>query len=269
MEMPNAFFFSIDNAFFWSFCLFLGACLGSFCHLAAERIVEGKSFVLGRSTCPLCGHTLRWLDILPVVNFFLLKGRCHFCRGAINPAYPFVEICYAVVTLLIGMQWGMTVNALMVLVFFSLLFILSEIDLQVMGMPRSLLLATLFSGALCGYKVFHVPPDSMLMGGMSAALLFWGVGRIGRCRLTEEMKQAGIEAIGWGDIWLAGILGVTFGLQPVFGIIGVACILGAWAGFMGMLTKRAPKSDKLVLPFGPFLGAGVFIWLFITSLANR
>jgi leader peptidase (prepilin peptidase) / N-methyltransferase len=78
------------------FAFAFGACAGSFLNVLVWRLPTGQSVVTPPSRCPKCGHRLRWFENLPVVGWFLLKGRCSACRAPISAQYPAVEILVAV-----------------------------------------------------------------------------------------------------------------------------------------------------------------------------
>ncbi len=73
------------------FTTLVGACVGSFLNVVAYRIPEGISLVLPRSACPKCKHLLAWFDNVPVLGWFLLKGKCRHCQAPISKRYPTVE----------------------------------------------------------------------------------------------------------------------------------------------------------------------------------
>ena len=82
-----------------AFLVVLGANLGSFLNVVVYRLPRGESVVHGGSHCPACGASIRWFDNLPILGWFVLKGRCRDCRAPIAAGYPLVE---AVSALLIG-----------------------------------------------------------------------------------------------------------------------------------------------------------------------
>jgi leader peptidase (prepilin peptidase)/N-methyltransferase len=73
----------------WLFAL--GAVVGSFLNVVVYRLPAGKSIVHPGSSCPACGHLIRWYDNVPIVSWFMLGGRCRDCRAKISPRYPLVE----------------------------------------------------------------------------------------------------------------------------------------------------------------------------------
>jgi prepilin signal peptidase PulO-like enzyme (type II secretory pathway) len=78
----------------WLFAL--GAVVGSFLNVVVYRLPAGKSIVYPGSSCPACGHLIRWYDNVPIVSWFVLGGRCRDCLAKISPRYPLVEFATAV-----------------------------------------------------------------------------------------------------------------------------------------------------------------------------
>lgn len=79
-----------------AFAFAFGACAGSFLNVLVWRLPTGQSVVTPPSRCPKCGHRLRWHENLPVIGWFILKGRCRACRVPISAQYPAIEILVAV-----------------------------------------------------------------------------------------------------------------------------------------------------------------------------
>ncbi|MCK9574093.1 MAG: prepilin peptidase, partial [Candidatus Omnitrophica bacterium] len=77
----------------------LGGCVGSFLNVCIHRLPKDMSIVGPRSFCPHCKHPIRWYDNIPILSYFILKGKCRDCKAAISLRYPFVEIITAVVFL--------------------------------------------------------------------------------------------------------------------------------------------------------------------------
>ena len=89
-------------------CFVLGLAIGSFLNVVIYRLPRGESVVTPGSRCPGCGTPIRAWDKLPVLSFFLLRGRCRNCAAVISPLYPFVEVTTAVLFLVIGLFGGLT-----------------------------------------------------------------------------------------------------------------------------------------------------------------
>src|SRR5580658_10217006 len=74
----------------WLFAV--GAAVGSFLNVVVYRLPAGKSLVYPGSSCPVCGHPIRWYHNIPLVSWLLLRGRCHDCGTGISSRYPLVEL---------------------------------------------------------------------------------------------------------------------------------------------------------------------------------
>ena len=75
----------------------LGAVTGSFLNVCILRIPENQNFVTGRSHCPACGHVLAFYDMVPVLSWLLLKGRCRYCSAPVSIQYPAVELLLSLI----------------------------------------------------------------------------------------------------------------------------------------------------------------------------
>ncbi len=84
----------------------LGASVGSFLNVVIYRVPAGKSLAHPGSHCPRCKHPIRWYDNVPVLSWFVLRGRCRDCRSPISMRYPAVEAITAALFLVIGMVEG-------------------------------------------------------------------------------------------------------------------------------------------------------------------
>src|SRR4051812_43059867 len=81
------------------FIFILGAAVGSFLNVLSDRLPEDRS-IMGRSHCEKCKHTLAWYDLLPILSFFLLRGKCRYCHIKLSFYYPSVEIVTGLVFVL-------------------------------------------------------------------------------------------------------------------------------------------------------------------------
>lgn len=72
--------------------LFLGVILGSFINAWVWRVENNLSVAKGRSMCPYCKHTLAWYDLIPVLSYLILRGKCRYCKTKISSQYPTIEL---------------------------------------------------------------------------------------------------------------------------------------------------------------------------------
>ena len=169
----------------------LGAAFGSFLNCAAWRIARGESFWTGRSRCPACGHTLGAPDLVPVLSWLVLRGRCRHCAARIPVRYLLVELFFAAVTVACLLRCDLTMLCLRNWVFLGCLFLLTLTDLDAMIIPDGCHIVALLAWL--------------------AALPFVGMGR---------------DTMGGGDIKLMAVVGLYLGpIGALFALV-LACVIG-------------------------------------------
>ncbi len=88
-----------------AFLFALGAIVGSFLNVLVYRLPLGKGIVTPPSACPHCDTKLRWKDNIPILGWFLLRGRCRYCKSRISPEYFIVELFVALLFAYVGAAW--------------------------------------------------------------------------------------------------------------------------------------------------------------------
>ena len=121
------------------FVFIIGLILGSFFNVLGDRLPQGKS-ILGRSSCDSCHHILSWMDLIPVISFLLLRGKCRYCHKNFSVQYPFSEIGTGVLFLLIFFKFQDNIfidpiNFILNLFFASILIIIFLSDLKYRIIP--------------------------------------------------------------------------------------------------------------------------------------
>ncbi|MFN3179723.1 MAG: prepilin peptidase, partial [Thermus sp.] len=117
------------------FSLLLGLVVGSFLNVVIHRLPKGESIVFPPSHCPACGHRLAPKDLVPVLSYLALRGRCRYCSSPISPRYPLVEALTGGLFLLASLSYPPSLEALLVFAFLSFLVALSFIDLDTYELP--------------------------------------------------------------------------------------------------------------------------------------
>src|ERR1035438_134051 len=128
--------------------LLLGLALGSFTNAYVWRLnIDGKkgkysklSVWHGRSMCPNCHHTLSGLDLIPVVSWIMLKGKCRYCKKPISPQYPLVEAVTAFLFIFSYIYWPYSFTTQGVVLFiFWLIFLLGFMVLTIIDLRSRIL----------------------------------------------------------------------------------------------------------------------------------
>lgn len=248
----------------------LGAAIGSFLNVVIYRLHSGRTLA-GRSACLSCARCLPWYDLLPVISFIAMRGKCRACRGRISWQYPLVESLTAVVFFL------------SVLVFLqSPIGLLTVLQLSFRLVVWPILIVILF------YDLRHkIIPDGFVFCFVGLALLYQVVAALvigfDRFFISDILSGPLLfmfffllwffskgRWMGFGDAKLA--LGMGFWLGLGGGIS--ATVFGFWSGALvgilliaffslharrtrlnGGLKKVTMKSE---VPFAPYLIAGVF-----------
>jgi prepilin signal peptidase PulO-like enzyme (type II secretory pathway) len=234
----------VDIPFFFIIFL-LGAVMGSFGNVVILRGIQGKS-VRGRSQCPYCGKILGPLELIPVVSFFIQGGKCAECKHSLSWQYPLVEMASAIL--------------------FTLTFyILPYAQAGPMSIALWLLLLLCVTDARTGYV-----PDALSIPFLLASLLYavflpvypWAPIAIGVGFFGLQWVVSKGTWIGTGDIIIAAGMGALAGdTENMILALFAAYIIGA--AFAIVLLIRKKKHMQSQLPFGPFLGIGTLVAVFL------
>lgn len=231
----------------------LGAVMGSFLNCAAWRTVHKEPIRRGRSHCALCGHVLSGKDLIPLVSWLGLRGKCRYCGKPISPRYPLAELAGALLYVSVLLRFDLSWECLRMLYLLSWLLYGALVDWEDFWIPDRVPLA----GALGFF------PLALLSGGwalvlrglIGAAALFLPVLLI--VLVMEKILKT--EAMGGGDLKLLALLGLYFGWQQGLFLVLVSCILGlVLQAAAGRLKKRTQT------PFGPALSLAAWV----TALAG-
>ena len=222
--------------------LIYGLVLGSFYNVVGLRVPEGKSIVAPRSSCPKCGHQLRASELIPVVSYFIQRGKCRQCKVGISPVYPFFELLtgmlFAVAYLLIGWS-GELVIALTLI---SLFIIITVSDLAYMVIPDKVLLV--FAGIFIVERIFLPlsPWWDSIAGAVAGFMILLFIALISK------------GGMGGGDIKLFALIGFAIGFKTMLLSFFFATFYGAFFGIGAMLLGFVKR--KQAIPFGPFIALG-------------
>lgn len=117
----------------------IGTVLGSFYTLAIYRIPLNQDITHERSYCPKCNHKLNFIDLIPILSYVFLRGKCRYCGDKIRPRYLILEISSGILFMLyilslrldyFNLQTGDLVNILFGMIYLSVLAITAGIDLE-------------------------------------------------------------------------------------------------------------------------------------------
>lgn len=234
-----------------------GALIGSFLNVVIWRVPQGLSVVRPPSACPSCGHELAWYDNIPIASYLVLRGRCRSCGARISARYPLVEAGTAIAfALVVGAAYAGVVPAAMLpaLLYWAAVSIaLALIDLDHHRLPNAIVLPSYIVTAALLLL-------ASVLTGDYGKLVSAAIGLIALGGLYWVLAVAYPGGMGFGDVKLAGVLGMLLGwLGWAHLIVGgfSAFLLGGLFGLMLLAARRATRKSRV--PFGPFMLAGAWV----------
>jgi leader peptidase (prepilin peptidase)/N-methyltransferase len=223
-----------------------GLALGSFLNVVAARVPLRRSIVRPASACMSCDQEIRPLDNIPLVSYFVLRGRCRNCRSRIPFIYPAVELVTALLLAGCVLAFGLTAEAAVAAFFCAVLVAVSVIDLEHRIIPNRIVLpATVV--VLVANTVRDLSPE-------------WTIAALAASGFLFAAALAYPAGMGMGDVKLALLMGAALG-TPV-SVALMAGMLAAMIPGLALIARHGAKARKMGIPFGPFLALGSVVALF-------
>lgn len=253
------------DSFLLAYIFIIGLMVGSFLNVVIFRLATDDKIVNARSKCLACGHGLAWRDLLPVLSFMALRGKCRYCKGKISWQYPLIE----------------AVAGILFAALFAALF--SSGDFGLFNTIKFILGAYIFS-ALVVIFVFdirhYIIPDEVVFPAIGVALLLSGLNiylaangwdtRVALDFLGGSLLMGGFfeflviitegKGMGGGDVKLGFLLGLVLGISKSLLALFLSFISGAVVGILLIILGK--KKMGSMLPFAPFLILGFFVSFF-------
>lgn len=225
----------------------IGLAAGSFLNVLIIRFEREGADVTGRSRCPACRQVLRWWEMIPVVSYLVLRGRCHRCRAPISPQYPLVEI-------IVAAFWVFAWPDILTAAIMTTLLLLLVID------TRTMLLPDVYIVWLSVFVLLKLWSSPGLLSSGSAIGALVGAGFL----LLLWTVTSG-RGLGFGDVKIMIPLGLLLGWMGAVTLLFLAFVSGGLLGAVLLATKRATL--KTAVPFGPFLIAAALLLIALPHLA--
>ncbi len=235
----------------WFFIL--GTAMGSFYNVLADRLPEGRDVVSSRSCCPDCGTPLKWYDLIPVVSFIAVRGRCRYCGAKLSFWYVGSEVTVGALfafSFFLYAESGNLLTLIGSLLLWSLLFIVAVIDFKT-GMimdvfPILIALTGVIVGFLSSRSILEI-----LLGGAVGAAAFGALYLLSKLILKRE-------GIGLGDVFLLSAIGFWLPWRQVV----VTAFLTAYVSLVFIIVKVF-KEKKIEIeaefPLGPSIAIAAFV----------
>lgn len=249
----------------------LGAAIGSFLNVVIHRVPLGVSVVAPPSACPACAAPVRAYDNIPILSWFLLRGRCRDCGAAFSVRYALIELLTALAfagltvlylpAVLDATTTTATIAASLVLgamLWFAAISIaLAAIDVDTHRLPDAIVLPSyaVAAAVLGAAAILGVDLESAARAAAGAGILFAGY-------LTLALISP--RGMGMGDVKLAGVIGLMLGFAgwaPLIVGTMAAFVLGGIVGIALIVTRRARRNTGI--PFGPWMLGGAWVGILL------
>lgn len=231
-----------------------GLVFGSFFNVVALRTLKGENVSFPPSHCVNCNHNLAGKDLVPVFSWLYLRGKCRYCKVKISPIYPFIEFLTGISYALIVYQFGVTSEALIQIVFITILIIASSADLKEQWIPdRFVVIGLVLVFTL--RMIFNETGEIIynLISMIAAFCMMYLIYLLSKGRL------------GGADIKLYALIGLSIGIMDAIGSLFYSSFVAVFVYYaMNLFIKKDEKvTGKTVIPYVPFITIGVLMTYFL------
>lgn len=238
----------------------VGLIFGSFYNVVGYRLPNNMSIVFPASHCTNCKHKLKFYELIPVISYIFLGGKCKVCKERISIFYPFFELLTGILFLLSYLKFGLTLEFLIAITFISVLIIISISDVKYFIIPDEVLIVgtlliiveLIANVVVNNISVFNglVMPILNGLGAFAILYLFKALGDL-------IFKT---ESLGGGDIKLLFFIGLVLGFDMSIVTIFIASFIALPLSIVSLI-----KNNNNILPFGPYLSIAATI-IMLTGL---
>lgn len=237
-----------------------GLIIGSFSNVCIYRIPIGKSIVSSPLACTSCGKVLTVPELIPVLSFIFLRGRCRHCGAQISIRYPLIELLTAVLYTVIFAKYSFSVPFIAFIYLITILITIFFIDIDHKIIPDELVIAAIIGGiAMMAYNIFY--PQTVIYGDdkwwTPLAGFFSGSAFLLAVALLGSLIYKTDEAMGMGDVKLMTPIGLFLGWKLALFTLLESIVLAGVTSILLIIFRIKKRKDTI--PFGPFIVTGAFI----------
>ncbi len=235
----------------------IGLVLGSFYNVVGYRLPNNMSIIFPASHCPNCNHKLKFYELIPVISYVFLKGKCKNCKKRISIFYPFFELLTASLFLLSYLKFGLSLKFIISITFISILIIISISDVKYYIIPDEVLIIGSIL-ILVELAIDSIINNINLFNGIVIPILN-GLGAFCVLYIFKVLADALFkkESLGGGDIKLLFFIGLLIGFDMSIVTIFIASFIALPLSIISLV-----KNDNNILPFGPYLSLAAIIIIF-------
>lgn len=232
----------------------LGTVMGSFLYVVATRLSQDKSIISPPSHCDVCNHKLAWYELIPILSYIFLGGKCSKCHTKLPISYVLVELISGILYSVCYHVFGLNLDLVVALIFTSTIITIIVSDIEYMIILDEVLIFCI--GAIIIINLFRigvVETAYSILAGIGAFLTMYLLKLLG----DKIFKK---ESLGGGDIKLLFLFGLVLGYPMSICSIFLATFIAFPIAIYFVIRKK----DNII-PFGPFLSMSALI-LFILGI---
>lgn len=243
------------NVFLTMYIFLVGIVLGSFYNVLGIRIIKKES-LFTRSHCMNCKHELRIVDLIPILNYFINKGKCHYCGKSYSIKYPIFELLTGIIFSLLFLKLGLTLEFFTSIIFFSYMIVITIADIEYKEIPFVLTIIT-FILILLIYVISNNNILGNLLNAVYAFAMMFGLKLIG----DKVFKR---ESLGGGDVKTFAVIGLFLSFNGSLMTLYLASFIGL---IYGLIITKAKKGVEFYFMPAIFI-ASLIVYLFDLSIFN-
>ena len=247
--------------------LIFGACVGSFINVIFYRLPKNESIIHPNSSCPDCNSKIKFYDLVPVLSWIFLKGKCRVCNSSISYTYPLIELLNSFLwitlvslnpysTIFLNLNVGIFLNCFLI----TNIFIISYFDLKYLWIPKRALNCLTLIGIIYIVLKYLFGKENIYLIFMNiiAYPIFYYIFEIIRKNGQKIYKK---EVLGKGDSFLASSNGLLLGIKGGFLAITITFIVAAVCETILLILNNSKRSLRY-FPLGPYLCLGMIcVWI--------
>jgi leader peptidase (prepilin peptidase) / N-methyltransferase len=245
------------------FAVLVGMAAASFIGSLSYRVPRGISIVSPRSYCPRCGRPIKPYDLIPVVSYLLLRGRCRFCGAGVPIQYFAAEMLLGPAYILMYLRFGLGPELFIHAYLVSALFYLALVDIDWRSVGRFDPVLPYLGGIallVLSFRGEAAHPPSHYLSGAAAASLLAGLSVL----IVRVLGKR--SPMGGADLLIVPGIGLHFGMMEAVRVMVISSLLGILTAVFLLASRRMERGQSL--PMLPFLAGGVFgseLWMVLQS----
>jgi len=229
--------------------ILLGLLFGSFFSVVKARVANPKEIIFSRSKCPKCHKTLGAFELIPILSFLLLRGKCRHCKESISLRYPIFELVSASLAVIVYFRFGFNVISILGFLSLGLFFVGAMLDYD----ENEVELYLILSGIALAV-VFAILKDSSIQNLKNILFGFVTAGILPFLLFAVSKERW----MGLGDTFFAAWAGILVLFPGSVLAMFLSFLIGA---LYGIIKKKLDKKDDVHVAFAPFIFIAMLIVL--------